>query len=107
VGDGRGPREVEPGAAAHAPKRKSAQHYRLSGAEVEALLGGCESVREVRLVYLGVFAGLRNLELRSVRGEHFAREGYIWIPALFGKGAKEGFIPVLDELRPVVNGIRR
>ena len=80
--------------------------YRLNEAEVLALLDACVTVREVRAIYLGVFGGLRNQELRGMRGQNFSREGHIWVPASIGKGARERWVPVIEQLAPVVAGIR-
>jgi integrase/recombinase XerD len=80
--------------------------YRLTDEEVRALLAACQTVREHRVIYLGLLAGPRNQELRGFRGEHFARPGWVWISSDIAKGGRERYIPVLEELRPVVDEIR-
>lgn len=89
------------------PRRRPPTTHRLSRAEVAALLNAVEGERERRAIYLGVFAGLRNGELRNLRGRHFERPGFIWVSADIGKGGKERWVPVSEELEPLVGRIRR
>ena len=73
---------------------------------IAALLGAVQDERERRVIYLAVFAGLRNSELRGLRGRHFERAGFIWVSTDIGKGGKERWIPVSDDLAPIVDRIR-
>ena len=79
---------------------------RLRQEEALALTMACETVRERRVVYLGLFAGLRSQELRGLQGRHFEREGLIWVSPDIAKGGRPRWLPVLEELRPVVDEIR-
>jgi site-specific recombinase XerD len=49
---------------------------------------------------------LRRNEMRLLRGRHFAREGWIWIPPGLAKGGRERWVPVIGDLEPVVHDIR-
>ena len=40
------------------------------------------------MIYLGVYAGLRNGELRGLRGRHFERSGFIWVSATSARAAR-------------------
>jgi integrase len=51
-------------------------------------------------------AGLRNAELRGLKGEHFQRPGFIWVSADIAKGARERWVPVIADLAPIVDDIR-
>jgi integrase/recombinase XerD len=79
---------------------------RLRQDEALALTMACETPRERRVIYLGLFAGLRSQELRGLRRRHFEREGLIWVSPDIAKGGRPRWIPVLDELQPVVEEIR-
>jgi integrase/recombinase XerD len=79
---------------------------RLRRDEALALTMACETARERRVVYLGLFAGLRNQELRGLQGRHFERPGLIWVSPDIAKGGRPRWLPVLDEVRPVVDEIR-
>jgi integrase len=65
----------------------------------------CETPRERRVIYLGLFAGLRSQELRGLQGRHFG-EGLIWVSPDIAKGGRPRWLPVLAELAPVVEEIR-
>lgn len=54
-----------------------------------------------------VYAGFRNGEMRGFRGRHLDRPAFIWISADIGKGGKERWIPISEELAPVADRIRR
>jgi integrase/recombinase XerD len=79
---------------------------RLRRDEALALTMACETPRERRVIYLGLFAGLRSQELRGLQGRHFEREGLIWISKDIAKGGRPRWLPVLSELQPVVDEIR-
>jgi len=89
------------------PRKRPVTTHRLSRDEIAALLNAVENEREQRVIFLGVFAGLRNGELRGLQGRHFQRAGFIWVSHDIGKGGKERWVPVSDELEPVVARIRR
>ena len=101
-----GMRGTNPARQTRRPKRQPANTQRLTRTEVAALLGAIQTERERRVLYLGFFAGLRNQELRGLQGRHFERPGLIWISEDIAKGNSERWIPVVDELAPVVDRIR-
>jgi site-specific recombinase XerD len=80
--------------------------YRLTREEVAALIAACETVRERRVILLGVCAGARAMELTFLQGRHFARRGFVWFSADIAKGASERWVPVMGELEAVAEGIR-
>jgi site-specific recombinase XerD len=102
-----GYRKDNPARQTRRPKRRLAQVYRLTREEVARMLTAATSIRERRVIFLGICAGLRNQELRGLQGRHFERPGWIWVSADIAKGARERWIPVIYELEPVVNEIRR
>lgn len=102
-----GHRKDNPVHQTHRPKRRPTSVYRLSRTEVVAMLGAAQSEREERAIYLGICAGLRNAELRGLRGAHFARDGLVWVSEAIAKGRRERWVPVIAELEPIVRQIRR
>ena len=70
------------------------------------MLLACRSRRELRAIYLGICAALRNAELRGIQGRHFSRPEVIWVSADIAKGARERWLPVLPQLEPIVAHIR-
>ncbi len=70
------------------------------------MLAAVEDTREKRAIYLGLCAGLRSGELRGLQGRHFQRPGWLWVSADIAKGNRERWVPVTEELRPVVDEIR-
>lgn len=88
-------------------KHEEAQAYRMTRAETIALLEASKRDRRDRwTAHLGVLAGLRSQELRGLQGRHLMRDGWVWISADIGKGAKERWVPVVAELQPIVAEIR-
>ncbi len=85
------------------PKRRKPEVDRLTLEEAVAFLQAARGIRERRFAFLGVLAGPRRQELLDLKGQNFARDGWIRI---FGKGRKERWVPVLSELAPVVAEIR-
>jgi integrase len=85
--------------------RKRKPDPRLRQDEALALTMACETPRERRVIYLGLFAGLRSQELRGLQGRHFG-EGLIWVSPDIAKGGRPRWLPVLAELAPVVEEIR-
>lgn len=102
-----GLRPTNPARQTPRPKRKPSVVYRLSRDEVIGIMGAAHSVMERRAIYLGVCAGLRNAELRGLQGRHFWRSGAIWVSADIAKGGRERWIPVVDELAPIVADAKR
>ncbi len=70
------------------------------------MLGAASGRLERRAIYLGLCAGLRSAEMRGVRGRNFERDGLVWVSADVAKGARERWVPVLEELEPIVAEIR-
>jgi integrase len=88
------------------PKKQPTSVYRLTKAECAAMLDAVETERERWIIYLGLCAGLRNAELRGLQGKHFRRDGFIWVSADIAKGRRERWLPVLDDLVPIVEEIK-
>jgi integrase len=80
--------------------------YRLTRAEVQAMIAVCETDRERRVILLGVCTGARSSELIGLQGRHFARPGWVWFSADLAKGKRERWVPVLPELAQVAEDIR-
>jgi integrase/recombinase XerC len=70
------------------PKKQPTQPYRLNRAEVAAMLSAAATERERWAIHLGLMAGLRNAELRGLKGEHFQRPGFIWVSAISRRAAR-------------------
>jgi integrase len=79
---------------------------RLTRGEIEAMIAACQTVRERRVILLGVCTGARSSELMAFQGRHFEREGFVWFSEDIAKGKRARWVPVLPELRPVVDEIR-
>ncbi len=100
-----GRRPYNPAEQTRPPRRKPAQVYRLTRAEVIRLMRAAQTDRERRVVYLGLLTGARNQELRGMQRRHFERDGMVWFSEDIAKGGRERFVPVLAELEPVVTEI--
>jgi len=98
-----GLRPINPARQTRRARRRKPRVNRLTREEAVALLQAARGVRERRVIFLGVLAGARRQELLDLKGQNFARDGWIRI---VGKGAKERWVPVLPELAPVVAEIR-
>lgn len=84
-------------------KRTKPDTYRMTRGEVRRFLKAASEPNRTRdkwVAYLLCCAGLRSAELRSLKGRHFHREGWVWVE--HGKGDKQRWVPVLDDLEPVV-----
>jgi integrase/recombinase XerD len=82
--------------------------YRLTRNETLHVLDVSRANRRDRWVaHLGILAGLRAQEIRLLQGRHFMRDGWIWVSSDVGKGEKERWIPVLEELEPIVLEVRQ
>lgn len=96
-----GIRKDKPAKQTRRPKRRPTRKARLTEAEAVAMLQATSTVREQRAIFLLLCAGLRNAELRGLRGGHFARPGYIWVSPDIGKGGRERTLPIIATLRPI------
>jgi len=101
-----GMRKDNPARQTRRPKKQPTTVYRLTRDEVAAMLLATETRRERWVVYLGVCCGLRNAELRGLRGRHFERPGYIWVSADIAKGGRERWVPVIVDMVSIVAEIR-
>jgi integrase/recombinase XerC len=68
-------------------------------------MDACETEQETRAIYLGLCAGLRSAELRGLQEIHLARPGFVWVSATIAKGGRERFVPVIEELQPIIDSI--
>lgn len=96
--------DVSPASQVRPVRIKSQAKTRLTREEIVKLLNAAEPVRRDRwAVWLMLYAGLRNEELRTLKGRDLAREGWVHV---IGKGGKERWMPVVPELADVVGEIR-
>jgi len=102
-----GLRKDNPARQAPRAKRRATTVYRLTKREAVSMLGAARSTREKRVIFLGLCTGLRNAELRGLRGKHFERPGFVWVSADIAKGRRERWVPVIAELAPVAEEIVR
>lgn len=79
------------------PKKRQPQVHRLTLAEINELLAACNNQKERWVFHLGLFGGFRNAEMRHLTGSDFRRTGLIRV---MGKGQRERFVPVLEDLQP-------
>ena len=101
-----GLRKDNPAQQTRRPRRRAATKSRLTEPEVVAILEAARGRRERRAIFLGACAGLRNAELRGLQGRHFARDGVVWVSGDIAKGGRERTVPVIPDLRAVVDEIR-
>jgi len=101
-----GLRKDNPALQTRRPRRRPKGKYRLTEGEVIAMLRAASGVRERRVIFLGLCAGLRNAELRGLQGRHFARDGFLWVSADIAKGGRERWVPVISDLALIVAEIR-
>lgn len=101
-----GIRKDNPARQTRRPKRQPTSVYRLTRAEAASMLHAANGPRERRAIHLGFLAGLRNAELRGLKGEHFQRPSYIWVSEDIAKGSRERWIPILPELEPIIMEIQ-
>jgi integrase/recombinase XerC len=100
-------RKDNPARQTRAPRVRKSTVYRMTMAEVAAFMLAARTQREQRIAYLGVGAGVRLQEFQGLQGRHFKRPGWIWISADIGKGGRARWVPVLVDLFPLVEDIRR
>lgn len=102
-----GHRKDNPARQVARTKMREASVVRLTRTEVVMLLAACETPRERRVVLLGVCAGARAIELKGFQGRHFDRPGFVWFSPDIAKGKRERWVPILPELAPTAEEIRR
>jgi integrase len=101
-----GIRDTNPARMVRRAKARKVSVYRPTREEVVRLVCAAQTQRERWAIHLGVLAGLRREELRLLRREHFARDGFIHVSSDIAKGGRERWVPVLPELEPIVAEIR-
>jgi integrase/recombinase XerC len=101
-----GLRHDNPARQTRRPKKRPVNVYRMTAQEARRMLAATVTMRERWAVHLGICAGLRNAELRGLRGQHFARDGFVWVSPDIAKGQKERYVPIVVDLLPVVAEIR-
>ena len=101
-----GMRPSNPARQTRRPRRRPATTYRLTRGEVISMMRACETTQEIRAIHIGLCAGLRSAELRGLTGKHFGRDGFVWVSASIAKGGRERWVPVVEELVPIVENIR-
>jgi site-specific recombinase XerD len=102
-----GIRRDNPARQTRRPKTTRPTVYRMTRAEAWAMLQAASGQRERWAIHLGICAGLRNQELRGLQGRHLNRPGHIWVSPDIGKGGRERWIPIIRDLQPVADEIRR
>lgn len=101
-----GIRKDNPAEQTRRPKKRKPSVYRLRREEVVSIMHAALTVRERRVIYVGLLVGARNEEIRGLQRRHFEKQaGAVWISPDIAKGARERFVPVLPELRPIVDEI--
>lgn len=100
-----GHRKDNPARQIRKAKKRPTTVYRLTRREVLALMDACVTRRERATIYFGALAGLRNQELRGLRGRHLARVGWVHVSEDIAKGRRERWVPVLSELVEVVDEV--
>jgi len=101
-----GIRKDNPARQTRRPRKRPTSVYRLTRAEAAAMLAAAHGRLERRAVHLGICAGLRSAEMRGLQGLHLERPGYLWIAPDIAKGGRERWVPIIDELEPIVEEIR-
>lgn len=99
-------RTSNPARGVRRAKGKRPRINRLTREEVEQLLTWSRSAEartvERWTIYIGVCAGLRCQELCELTVRDVQRPGWIHVPRTSGKGKKERWVPVVDDLREVI-----
>lgn len=101
-----GLRETNPARQVPRVKKVPPRIHRLDKREAVAMLAAPQTVRERRIIHTGLLVGVRNQEHRGLRGEHYARDGWVWISPDIAKGGRERWVPVLPEYRDTADEIR-
>src|SRR6201999_1913709 len=102
----RGHRKDNPADRIERARKRKADPLRMRRDEALSVLNACETTRERRVVYLALLEGIRNQELRRLKGRNFDRPGLIHIAPEVGKGGRPRWLPVLDEAAAVIEEIR-
>lgn len=97
-----GLRKDNPARQVRRTKRRTPSVYRLTRGEATALMDACETVRERRLIFIGLLTGARVSELAQLQARHFERPGWVWFSTDIAKGQRERWVPVLRELEPII-----
>lgn len=100
-----GYRKDNPARAVRRTRAEKADVYKLTAHEMRLMREHAHTDLERRIVHFGLFAGLRVQEMRGLKGKHLAREGWVWVSRDIGKGGVERWIPVLDELLPIIEAL--
>lgn len=100
-----GIRPASPARQTRRPKKRQSRVYRLQRDEAVLLLEAAAGIQEVRAITLGLCAGLRSAELRGLQARHFEREGYVWVSEDIAKGGHPRYVPIVEELEPLVADI--
>lgn len=86
------------------PKRRKPAVYKMRRRDVVALMGACRTLREKLVIYLGVCGGLRRQELLGIQGRHLQyHRDFVLISTDIAKGGRQRIVPILPELRRVLN----
>jgi integrase/recombinase XerD len=102
-----GHRKDNPAEATRPSRRRPKPRRRLTREEAVAMLDAAESQREIWAVSLLMCAGLRRAEVLGLRGEHFGRRDCVRVSPEIAKGSRERLVPLLPDLEPVAEEIRR
>jgi integrase len=97
-----GLRKDNPARQIRRTKRTRPSVYRLTRAEASAIMDACETVRERRVIYIGLLTGARVGELAAMQVRHLERPGWVWFSQDIAKGKHERWVPVLPELEPII-----
>ncbi len=102
-----GLRETNPARQVRRTRLQRPSVYRLSRAEVVALLGAADRAggAKRRLIYFGLLTGGRVHELAALQGRHLQRPGWVWFSKDIAKGGRERWVPVLDQLAPIIDEV--
>jgi integrase/recombinase XerD len=103
-----GYRKDNPALQTRQPKKRPTSVYRLTQDECQALMDAATNMgqQERWAIHIGICAGLRDAELRGLRGRNLERDGFIWVDRTIAKGGRERWVPVIHQLRPVVAEIQ-
>jgi integrase len=103
-----GIRTTNPARQVRTARKKDPDVFRLTRAETMHVLEISRNNRRDRwTAHLGILAGLRAQEIRLLQGRHITRDGWIWVSSDIAKGEKERWVPVVEELQPIVLEIRQ
>jgi integrase/recombinase XerD len=99
-------RETNPARMVIRARPRKPAIYRPTRTEVIRLMDASNQRRRDRwVIHLGVLAGLRRQELRLLQGRHLANPGWIWVSPDIAKRSRERWLPIPEELQPIINEI--